>query len=107
MSNQCPYLRPRDERKFLCCELQAGHEGHHRDGYGHEGDHREWVLPEHYRCTPIGRTALEVKLARIVIELCIAAGHPEDGSRSSVPAGPAGKCACELVPPELVPEEYR
>lgn len=104
MSNQCPYVRPRDERKFLCCALQPGHDGNHRDGYGREGHQRDWVLPDHYQATPIGRTPLEVKLARIAIEMCIAAGHPDDESAPSVPFG---KCACEVVPPELVPEEYR
>lgn len=102
MSGQCPYIRPRDERKFLCCALQTGHAGDHLDGHGNAGG--AWVLPDHYRTPTTAPTALEQRLARVVVELCIAAGHPDDGSAPSVPKG---KCACEVVPEELVPPEYR
>ena len=63
----------------------------------------------------VPHTELERKLARLVIELCINSGH-EAEHRSGQPPGivpvntagiPDGQCACELVPDELVPEEYR
>jgi len=108
---QCPYIKPNQgEFGFMCCMEAAGHKGDHKDAYGFSTG--KWCLKKDYRCNECGSspgrdgdpTRLERTLARIVIETCIAHGHPIDGEAPSVPKG---KCACQCVPKELVPEEYR